>query len=141
MPHAWKETQYADPCALRYGRLDASSEAANANTRRNPSIAAGAVFPRDAVARIYRPARSAMTSGKARTRRWLLRFDRRRPPFVEPRMGWTGGDDTLTQVELAFPTREAALAYARRQGLAYVVEGNDSRLASSQAGGETRRAA
>jgi hypothetical protein len=141
MRHAWKETRYADPRALRCGGLDAASEAANANTRRERSIAAGAVFPRDAVARIYRPARSAMTSGTARTRRWLLRFDRRRPPFVEPLMGWTGGNDTLTQVELTFPSREAALAYARRQGLAYVVEGNDSRLASSQADGETRRTA
>jgi hypothetical protein len=43
-------------------------------------------------------------------------------PFIEPLMGWTGGDDTLTQVELTFPTREAAVAYAQRQGLAYIVE-------------------
>jgi ETC complex I subunit conserved region len=34
----------------------------------------------------------------------------------------SGGDDTLTQVELTFPTREAAVAYAQRQGLAYIVE-------------------
>ena len=36
-------------------------------------------------------------------------------------MGWTGGDDPLTQVELRFPTLESAVAYARRQGLTYVV--------------------
>jgi hypothetical protein len=66
-----------------------------------------------------------MTSGKARTKRWVLRFDRRTPPFIEPLMGWTGGDDTLTQVELTFPTRESAVAYAERQGLAYVAPGHD----------------
>ncbi len=40
-------------------------------------------FPKDAHAVIYRPSRSAMTSGKARTREWKLRFDRRTPPLIE----------------------------------------------------------
>jgi hypothetical protein len=35
----------------------------------------------------------------------------------------TGGDDTLTQIELTFPSVEAAVAYARRQGLTFVVHG------------------
>src|ERR1700704_2621814 len=80
-------------------------------------------FPPDAVAVIYRPARSAMTSGQASTRRWKLRFERRSAPFIEPLMGWTGGDDTLAQVELTFPSLEAAIAYARREGFKFVVRG------------------
>jgi hypothetical protein len=80
-------------------------------------------FPEGAHAVIYTPARSAMTSGKARTGEWKLRFERRTPPFIEPLMGWTGGDDTLTQVELSFPSAESAIAYARRQGLQYTVHG------------------
>lgn len=80
-------------------------------------------FPEGAHAVIYRPARSAMTSGKARTGEWTLRFERRTPPFIEPLTGWTGGDDTLTQVELSFPTVESAIAYARRQGLQYTIHG------------------
>ncbi len=91
-------------------------------------------FPPDAIAVIYRPARSAMTSGRANTRSWKLRFERRSPPFIEPLMGWTGGDDTLTQVELTFPTAEAAIAYARRQGLTFVVHGlEDVAMAKSRA--------
>lgn len=86
------------------------------------------VFPRDATAVIYKPTRSAMTSGTARTKDWKLRFDRRSPQFIEPLMGWTGGDDTLTQVELAFPSAEAAVAYARRQGFNYVVQGDSGGL-------------
>jgi len=39
-------------------------------------------------------------------------------------MGWTGHDDTLAQVELSFPSREAAVAYAQRNGLQYVVRGD-----------------
>src|SRR5690606_3420064 len=49
-------------------------------------------FPRDAVARIYRPARSAMTSARPR-RAWRLSFERRSAPFIEPLMGYTGSRD------------------------------------------------
>jgi hypothetical protein len=86
-------------------------------------------FPQDAEVLIYRPARSAMTSGKARTRAWRLRFERRTSSFIEPLMGWTGGDDTLVQVELSCPSAEAAIAYARRQGLRYNVQGLSQRKA------------
>lgn len=81
------------------------------------------VFPADAQAVIYKPAPSPMTSGRARAQRWTLRFERRSAPYIEPLMGWTGDDDPLSQVELSFPSAEAAIAYARRQGLQYSVEG------------------
>jgi hypothetical protein len=81
------------------------------------------LFPDDATAIIYKPARSAVTSGKARTREWKLRFERRSPAIIEPLMGWTGGEDTLTQVELSFSSVEAAIAYARRQGVHFMVQG------------------
>jgi ETC complex I subunit conserved region len=68
---------------------------------------------------IYRPAKSAMTSGRARTKQWILEFEPQSAPFVEPLMGWAGSADPLAHVRLCFPTREAAIAYAERQGLAY----------------------
>jgi hypothetical protein len=80
-------------------------------------------FPENAVARIYKPSRSVMTSSTARKKGWWLTFERRTPPFIEPLMGWTGGDDTLTQIELNFPTRESAIRYAERQGIRYTVQG------------------
>ena len=64
-----------------------------------------------------------MTSGKRRTREWVLSFERRTPPFIEPLTGWTGGDDTMVQVNLSFPTRAAAVTFAERQGLNYCVKG------------------
>jgi hypothetical protein len=73
------------------------------------------------VARIYQPARTATQSGRARTRRWVLEMEptsRRQP---DPLCGWLGSDDTEQQLELWFPTKEAAVAYARRRGIEYRV--------------------
>jgi hypothetical protein len=81
------------------------------------------VFPADAQAVIYKPAPSPMTSRRTSAQQWKLRFERHSAPYVEPLMGWTGADDTLSQVELSFPSAEAAIAYARRQGLQYMVQG------------------
>ena len=91
-----------------------------------PRAALTRSVPEDAMAVIYKPARWAVTSGKARTRDWKLRFEPRSCPFIEPLMGWTGSDDTLAQVELTFPSATAAVAYARRQGLrCYLLQGAD----------------
>ncbi len=79
-------------------------------------------FPEDAVARIFRPSRSVTTSGKVRPKGWRLVFERRSAPFIEPLMGYTGSTETLTQVELEFPTLQSAVRYAERQGLNYVVQ-------------------
>src|SRR5207247_9848760 len=49
----------------------------------------------------------------------------RSAPYIEPLMGWTGCDDTLSQVELTFPSAAAAVAYARRQGLRCLLQGAD----------------
>jgi hypothetical protein len=76
---------------------------------------------------IYQPARSATQSGRANTRHWILRFEPREPSLPDHLMGWCGSGDTLQQVELRFPTKDAAIAYARRQGLEFrVVEPHPS---------------
>ena len=116
------DTRPSNRSPIHVGGLNGLREPANGNARSAPAVATASIFPRDAIARIYRPARSPTTSGKARTKRWVLRFERRTPSVIDPLMGWTGGDDPLTQVELTFPTRETAIAYAERQGLTYVVE-------------------
>ncbi len=73
-------------------------------------------LPEDApVALIYRPARSAMTSGP-RPKEWRLSLEARRPQWLEPLMGWTAGDDPHRQISLTFTTREAAVDFARLQG-------------------------
>ncbi|WP_065169968.1 NADH dehydrogenase ubiquinone Fe-S protein 4 [Paracoccus sp. MKU1] len=78
-------------------------------------------LPDDAVARIWKPSKSAMTSGRARTKAWKMSFPRRTGPWLEPLMGWTGGDDTIQQIDLSFPTLDAAIRHAKRLGVAYEV--------------------
>lgn len=68
-------------------------------------------------ARIYQPARTAMSSGQAKTRHWVLEFAHAVPRSVDPLMGWTSSNDTQAQVSLKFDTKEAALAYAREHGI------------------------
>jgi hypothetical protein len=73
------------------------------------------------VARIFRPARTAMQSGEARTKEWILEFDPAEPRSIDPLMGWTSSSDMRNQIRLEFDTKEEAIAYATREGLAYVV--------------------
>lgn len=72
-------------------------------------------------ARIYKPAKTAMQSGEARTKEWILTFDPTSRRSVEPLMGWISSADTQSQIKLEFDTKEEAIAYAVREGLAYTV--------------------
>lgn len=68
-------------------------------------------------ARIYQPARTAMSSGTAKTRNWVLDYAPASARDVDPLMGWTSSDDTQSQVRLRFDTCEAALEYAEAHGI------------------------
>ena len=72
-------------------------------------------------ARIYRPAKTAMQSGRARTRHWVLEFEPQGGRWLDPLMGWTGSADMNGQVRLSFPNKDDAVTYAERHGLAYRV--------------------
>ena len=72
--------------------------------------------------RIYRPAKTATQSGGALTKLWRLEFEPALPREVEPLMGWTSSRDMNSQVKLNFASKEEAIAYAERNGLAYEVE-------------------
>ncbi|WP_321336740.1 ETC complex I subunit [Breoghania sp.] len=71
------------------------------------------------VARIYRPAKSAMQSGRGKTKRWVLDYEPDSPRMIEPLMGYNSSQDMNGQVRVHFETREAAVAYAKARGIAY----------------------
>jgi hypothetical protein len=73
-------------------------------------------------ARIYQPPKNAMQSGWAKTRIWVLEHTPAAPRRPDPLMGWIGGADTQAQVKLTFETKEEAIAYADRNGIAYDLE-------------------
>jgi hypothetical protein len=68
-------------------------------------------------ARIYRPAKTAMQSGHAKTREWVLDYEPEEPRVVESLMGWTSSTDMQAQIRLEFDTKEEAIAYAQRNGI------------------------
>jgi hypothetical protein len=79
-------------------------------------------------AQIYQPAKNAMQSGKGKTQNWLLEYTPETPYFVEGLMGWSGMDDTKREISLRFPTKEAAITYAKDKKIEFkVIEPNKSR--------------
>ena len=52
------------------------------------------------LARIYRPSKTAMQSGRYGTRYWRLEFAPDKPRTIDPLMGWTSSADTRAQVKL-----------------------------------------
>ncbi|MBV9015857.1 MAG: ETC complex I subunit [Alphaproteobacteria bacterium] len=82
-----------------------------------------------ALARIFRPAKTAMQSGRRQTKKWVLEFEpaSRRDP--DPLMGWSSAADTLNEVQLRFDTLEEAIAFADKHGIQYaIVEPHQRRL-------------
>lgn len=72
-------------------------------------------------ARIYKPAKSAMSSGTAKTKEWVLEFTPASARGIDPLMGWTSSSDMNSQVRLSFETAEAAKDYAKDHGIDAVV--------------------
>ena len=73
-------------------------------------------------ARIFCPAPSPTQSAPEHSKPWLLVFDRESPREIEPLMGWTSSSDMKAQIKLRFATKEEAVAYAEREGVAYRIE-------------------
>jgi hypothetical protein len=73
-------------------------------------------------ARIYSPAKTAMQSGKAKTGHWVLEFEPEKPRRIDPLMGYTTSGDMKSQIRLTFNTREEAVAYAEKHGIAFRVQ-------------------
>ncbi len=74
--------------------------------------------------RIYKPAKSAAQSGRAKTHDWLVEPELLTSRVAEPLMGWSSAGDTRIELRrrLRFPTMEDAIAFAKRNGWTYVVE-------------------
>lgn len=74
------------------------------------------------LARIFKPAKNAMQSGKAKSQDWVLEFEAASAKTSDPLMGWTQVKDASGQVRLNFETQEEAVAYATRHGIAFEVQ-------------------
>jgi len=70
-------------------------------------------------ARIFKPSKTAMQSGKSKTHDWVLEFEPACARTPDPLMGWISAADTNAQVRLSFDTKEKAMAYAETHGIPY----------------------
>lgn len=72
-------------------------------------------------AKIYKPAKNTMQSGRARGKKWVLEYkdDAARSP--DTLMGWTSAEGTLSQIRLRFDCLEDAISYAEARQIAYSV--------------------
>ncbi len=68
-----------------------------------------------------------MQSGRGNTRFWILEHEQADAKRADPLMGWQGGTSTTTQIKLRFPSQDAAVAYAKKHGLAYTVVPDQAR--------------
>lgn len=71
--------------------------------------------------KIYRPCKSTMQSGLAKTEEWVLEYELASARRPETLMGWTSSEDTLNQVRLKFPTLDEAVRFAQVKGWSYSV--------------------
>jgi hypothetical protein len=72
-------------------------------------------------ARIYEKIPNNMQRGRANSSGWLLEHNVPYACRADPLTGWQGSGDTRGQVTIAFPSREAAVQFAEREGLEYYV--------------------
>jgi len=71
-------------------------------------------------AKIYIPSKTAMQSGRGKTKKWVLTFETKNTK-TNPLMGWESGEDTLSEVVLKFSSKEKAIEYAKKNNILYQV--------------------
>ena len=72
-------------------------------------------------AKIYKPAKTAMQSGRAKYNKWMLKISDSKNQTKDTMMGWNGGSNTTSQIQLQFKTKEDAINYAKSNDLDYEV--------------------
>ena len=72
-------------------------------------------------AKIFKPSKTAMQSGRAKNKNWVLKFSDQKTQLKDIMMGWNGGSSTLTQIELKFSTKKEAINYARNNKIDYEI--------------------
>jgi hypothetical protein len=70
---------------------------------------------------IYQPAKSTMQSGRAKSKKWHLKFVSPKARKLDNLMGYAGAGDPERQLSLTFTTREEAIAFADAKGIRYTV--------------------
>ncbi len=69
-------------------------------------------------AKIYKPSKTAMQSGIKKFDKWVIEFITK-DSSVNPLMGWESSEDTYSELNLEFSTKEQAIVYAKKNKIDY----------------------
>ena len=79
-------------------------------------------------AKIYKPSKTAMQSGKRNSKKWLLEFETL-DSSIDPLMGWESSIDTMSEVKLEFSSKDEAINYVKKNNIDYyVIEPEKSKI-------------
>ena len=65
-------------------------------------------------AKIYKPSKTAMQSGLKKFDKWVIEFITN-DTTVNPLMGWESSDDTYSEINLEFSSKDLAIEYAKKK--------------------------
>ena len=83
-------------------------------------------------AKIYKPSKTAMQSGRSKFKKWVLKITDKKNQVRDTMMGWNGGSNTSSQILLNFKTKEDAIYYAESNNLDYEVLESSARKVISK---------
>ena len=90
-------------------------------TKRKKTSTPATTCAKPADVKIFQPAKTAMSSGRGKTKYWVIKPILNSPQLPETLMGWQSGADTRRQIDLKFSSKEEAIAYAEAKQLSYDV--------------------
>jgi len=72
--------------------------------------------------KIIKPAKSATQSGLKNTKFWLMKIiEEENSRWISPLTGWTSTDNTKSQLQFKFKSKDEAIKFAESQGFEYDV--------------------
>ena len=79
-------------------------------------------------AKIYKPSKTAMQSGLAKSDKWVVEF-LTKEPSINPLMGWESSTDTLSELRLEFSSKDLAVSYAKKNKIVYeLIESQERKI-------------
>ena len=69
-------------------------------------------------AKIYKPTKTAMQSGIAKNKIWVLEYIVEKTG-INPLMGWESSKNTLSELKLKFSNKDDAINYAKKNKIDY----------------------
>jgi len=73
-------------------------------------------------AKIYKPTKTAMQSGRRNTKKWFLQYETLNNG-VNPLTGWETSSDTMSEIKMEYETKDQAVNYAKKNNIDfYIIE-------------------